>query len=625
MLRTIASLVISLLLPTVLCAQIDSLRQIALSIWQSDPARGFEIAEEVYDLAVEQDDKVAISWVYNYKGIVFSAIGEMDSSYHYYNQSLAYCDEHNIEETKFKSLMNLARNYSFQGRYEEAMQAYLDVVEIFEERGDTLGLAHAHSGMGNIHKQIGQSLKAKSDYQSSIAYYNAIGKPQFTGILFSNLGVVYRDAKQIDSAQYAFDRAEELLTSSNHQTGLGSLYLNEGGMYEATDPQKAISYYQKGYEINHELDDKRGVMIATLGIGQAQLNKGNWREALVHGQEGRSLAEEMDDLQHQELFSKLLYKAQKTGGNTALALIELERYKQLSDSVLNLESSNFISELEVQYETEKKEKQLAENALIISKNKADLVESELEIRKGNMRLMWAVLMMLVVGGIAAWIYLTQRRKRLAAQKEFKMQSQIERAENQEQIAQEKVRISEELHDNIGAQLTFMINSVENIHYRADGEVQEQLELVGKFGRDTMHELRNTIWAMNQTDGNSEVLEQKLAELKFKLSTSIPIEITNSIAPPIELKATQMLNCYRVVQEALQNVLKYAEASMVVIALSSPNGQTQLMIRDNGKGFNVTEATQGNGLRNMHKRALAIDGELQVTSSSEEGTTVLLSF
>jgi signal transduction histidine kinase len=120
-----------------------------------------------------------------------------------------------------------------------------------------------------------------------------------------------------------------------------------------------------------------------------------------------------------------------------------------------------------------------------------------------------------------------------------------------------------------------------------------------------------------------VLEQKLAELKFRLSASIRIEITNSIAPPRELNAIQMLNCYRIVQEALQNVLKYAEATEVTIALSSRGAQTLLHITDNGKGFNVDEATQGNGLRNMRKRARTMGGEVQVTSVIEQGTTILV--
>jgi signal transduction histidine kinase len=85
----------------------------------------------------------------------------------------------------------------------------------------------------------------------------------------------------------------------------------------------------------------------------------------------------------------------------------------------------------------------------------------------------------------------------------------------------------------------------------------------------------------------------------------------------------MLNCYRIVQEALQNVLKYAEATEVTIALSSRGAQTLLHITDNGKGFNVDEATQGNGLRNMRKRARTMGGEVQVTSVIEQGTTILV--
>ena len=83
--------------------------------------------------------------------------------------------------------------------------------------------------------------------------------------------------------------------------------------------------------------------------------------------------------------------------------------------------------------------------------------------------------------------------------------------------------------------------------------------------------------------------------------------------------------YRITQEALANIQKYAEASRVVVSLQSKDDTTGLSITDNGKGFDPQTVKKGHGLANMADRARQSGGKLEIKSAPRQGTTIFLKF
>jgi signal transduction histidine kinase len=84
-----------------------------------------------------------------------------------------------------------------------------------------------------------------------------------------------------------------------------------------------------------------------------------------------------------------------------------------------------------------------------------------------------------------------------------------------------------------------------------------------------------------------------------------------------------MNCYRTIQEAINNAIKYAEATEVVIEVKKMEDKIQIAIRDNGIGFDIHTVEKGNGLRNIQKRVEDIGGVLAITSSYKQGTIVTI--
>ena len=161
------------------------------------------------------------------------------------------------------------------------------------------------------------------------------------------------------------------------------------------------------------------------------------------------------------------------------------KYATLKDQLLAENALKQTAELEAKYQTAKKEKQLLEK------------EDESK-RKTNLLLAISALAFFIAL-IGFLIYRQQKIKNRQQEQEFQLKSAIAQIETQNQLQQQRLSISRDLHDNIGAQLTFIISSVDNIKYAFDIEnakLENKLKSISNFTQSTIVELRDTIWAMN---------------------------------------------------------------------------------------------------------------------------------
>jgi ligand-binding sensor domain-containing protein/two-component sensor histidine kinase len=194
-----------------------------------------------------------------------------------------------------------------------------------------------------------------------------------------------------------------------------------------------------------------------------------------------------------------------------------------------------------------------------------------------------------------------------------------------QLQVERERIARELHDNVGSQLTYLINKIEDEHnILAD---KTEAEKLGNFARSTMRELRETIWALNKKEILPEELAGKVRQLlKLYKNHSVQIELDwqNENSEDRPMKSLEALNIFRIVQEAMNNAVKYSHASCITVRLINGIKRLEIMIVDNGKGFNVEEVEKGYGLLNMQKRAEEMSAKLNIESSEGCGTKLHLS-
>jgi signal transduction histidine kinase len=285
----------------------------------------------------------------------------------------------------------------------------------------------------------------------------------------------------------------------------------------------------------------------------------------------------------------------------------LLNHKNYQDSILNTETNEKIAELEIKFETEKKDKEISESKLRLKEQ-----QEQIAIAVGfSLLLLIAIII----------VYRFQRFKRKQIRKELELKNQLAKVEFENKISDEKLRISRELHDNIGSHLTFMISSIDNLTYTSnDDKYTSKLNNLSGFGRSTLNELRQTIWAMKRSESTIQEFILKLTELKKQILTTIDIQIINTIEIEVNLSSIQTLNLFRVVQEAIQNTIKYAEATKIEIMFEMNNSDIELNIKDNGKGFDINSTQFGNGIKNMEFRCKEANATFSIKSSTK-GTEI----
>lgn len=209
----------------------------------------------------------------------------------------------------------------------------------------------------------------------------------------------------------------------------------------------------------------------------------------------------------------------------------------------------------------------------------------------------------------------------------KLKDQLRQLELKNKLRNERERISRDLHDHVGAQLANIITGLTLIDKYAEiDEKEKSVKLMKSLRGDaevTIKQLRETIWALNQNELNLKGFTNHLnsyfknqSALTDQLSLTVNVEGDESTM----LSAAQALNLFRIIQEASQNTLKYANAKKLEIHFKSEHKTLEVSIIDDGIFKTENQTLDGGyGLRNMKKRAQEIQGEVFITI--EEGTRI----
>lgn len=192
---------------------------------------------------------------------------------------------------------------------------------------------------------------------------------------------------------------------------------------------------------------------------------------------------------------------------------------------------------------------------------------------------------------------------------------------------ERTRWAEELHDNV-----CQILSVANMYAIDIADHPENLPGLGpqlkKLVAESINEIRQLSATIRTPAFDQETLVESIEKLSANINRLKPVTIhlDNQLLNEGELGDDKKLMIYRVVQEQVNNIIKYAEAGSVEIKLDNTStDQVQISVRDNGKGFDPAKVRTGIGLRNIQSRLQVFNGNLQIHSSPGNGCLLEASF
>ena len=238
-----------------------------------------------------------------------------------------------------------------------------------------------------------------------------------------------------------------------------------------------------------------------------------------------------------------------------------------------------------------------------------------------------VILFLLVLFMILFLVEYQRKKRSFKIRHMNLANQYkeELLRSQLEIKEQTLKnISQEIHDNIGQTLSLAKLNLNTIPPEKQNGLSEKIthtrDLVGKAIQDlrSLSKTLNTDTVISA--GLLAAIEYELAQLERSGAYNTALKI---IGAPKKLEGQKELILFRMVQEAINNTIKHAEANRLIITVDYTNGFT-VTIADNGRGFTPPAATgfdEGLGLKNMRNRADLIGGTLGIESNGTSGTQV----
>ncbi len=224
--------------------------------------------------------------------------------------------------------------------------------------------------------------------------------------------------------------------------------------------------------------------------------------------------------------------------------------------------------------------------------------------------------LIAVTGIALFILQQYNNRKYEKQQQW--------IKAQEQLRNERERIAQDLHDNIGAYAAALITGFSRVE-TTQQENHHHIDDLKDYASSILSNLRETIWVLHQQTLTVKTFAGRIKNYVFKIAKqypSIEIYVHEDIETERELSPKTTLNIFRILQEALQNVFKHAGASTVELGLKS-NSRLEFYVKDNGNGITQPARDDAYGLKNMQARANDIGFTLSVCSEPGRGTCVTL--
>lgn len=589
--------------------------------YTKEASQSFEKLVLIEKKARKNNNKSALALTLSNLGIVSHFIGNYQEAIDYANQALQLTKDDLIMASSYNTIGSCKRN---MGLYEEALKAYLKAIKIYDAKKDLLNQAKVNNNVGLVYRSLEMNKKAKEYHHKAIVSYETLKNKKGLSEAYNNMAVIYAYEDSLQIALKYFNYSLKIEEELNDVKGIAESVNNVGGVYYYLEKlDSALFFFEKARKLDYSLKNYAGLASTHNNIGDVYLYKQDYKKAKMNFDTAYAFAKQSKsafDIENTLNYYGLLYEAQN---DYKKASEYYKRKNEFSDSIQKLSNIKQLQELETKYQTAKKDATIAESKAIIA-------ERELKIKEKN-RMIYSVLGFAFMLALLGYLFYRQQKiKNLQLVKENELKQALIKIENQNNLQEQRLAISKDLHDNIGSQLTFIISSLDNLKYFDFNKekMYDKFDSIGTFTRSTITDLRDTIWAMNKEEITFEDLKTRTTNFIEAAKTSlrgITFEFNYPTNTKIDsLNSLQGIDVYRIIQEAINNAIKHANATKIVVNFEINNNELLISIIDNGIGFDIATTEAGNGLNSMKKRTKEIEGELTI-SPLEKGTKVSVKF
>ena len=553
----------------------------------------------------EIGDKKGIAASYSNIGIIYAEQGNYSEALRNHLASLKINEEIGNKQGIAQSYNNIGIIYIYQGNYPEALKNNFASLKISEETGNKQGIADSYGNIGNIYISQANYPEALKNYLLSLKIFVETGDKKGIGSSYINIGDIYYYQANYPEALKNFFACLKISEETGDKQGIADSYINIGDIYnDQGNYAEALKNHLASLKINEEIGDKKGIANSNNHTGKTYTALKKFSKANRFLNDGLSLSKEIGSKDDIRDSYRNLAELDSASGNWAGAYQNHKLFILYRDSLVNEESSKKIVQYQMQYEFDKKEDSLKYAMTTLDKEKTI---QTLETKKQKQAKNYFIAGLALFAILSFFVYKNYRTRQ-----KLKLQAL-------------RIKIASDLHDDVGSTLS-SISIFSQMAQEQSKEVLPLLQSIDESTREMLDAMADIVWTINPGNDQFEKIILRMRSFAYELLGAKKIEfrfVADSNIANIRLSMEARRNLYLIFKEATNNMVKYAEASKAIFSIKGEQGKLVMRIKDNGKGFDSNKETQGNGLKNMRKRASEMGAVLMIDSMPGSGTTIKL--
>ncbi len=572
----------------------------------NDPDKARKYARQGIALAEKEHNEYLLGNLYRNLGVIYCMDGIYDTSEVYFDRALSHAIK--AKDQKLESFLYIAygvlnKNMS---RDDRALEYYEKALRLSEALGIRLQVATISLNMGSLHHKYFNYEAAKERYQKALIIFRETDDKQQTASALTNLSIACYNLNEMkEGLKYSIESAE-IARSIGDKSHESAALLSMANIYShSKDYDKALESADRALVLAEEIGFPNSIVEALKMLSFIYYDKGDFMHSKTIGLQSLSLIDSADVERRAQIIYSLL-KASILLNEREAALGYVEEYIHLNGQLSDKETKASLFELEIKYETEKKELQIA------AFKKDKILYTWLGIAGGTVLLL--VLAFLLV------------RQRMIRQKLTRIEKEKQLTATQAVLdgeTAERTRLARDLHDGLGGMLSIVKLNL----YDMKKGITLEGEEVARFQK-AMTMLDESIGELRRVAHN--MMPDSLARYGLKTAlgdfcNSVPGAVFNFYGPETRMDSKLEVMVYRTAYELVNNAMKHSGAQKIMVQIVQDADRVALVVQDDGSGFDTAAVTSGSGLNNIRHRVESYNGTMDIWSEIGKGTEVSVVF
>lgn len=618
-------------------AYIDSLKKVATSkndsirfsayselnwvLKDTDKDEAMHYAEMLIKEATKLNDQKWLAQGYNDVGIVHIRNGNMQKALEYNIKALNIRKRLGNKKDIASSLSKIGNIYVESLRYNDALATYLETLTIYEDLKIEPYIAYICNNISQVYINLNNFELSNAYIKRAYTINKKNNDISGIGVSLAILSSNFDALKQYDSSLFYCLKSLPYLKESGNYNEYAIVLNNLGLLYrKLKQPVKGTAYYKQAIEIAKQNSDSSGLALYQSNYANTLIELGKLNEAEPLLMNALMISEKLKLDQNIFKIYRPLIELNVKKGDHEKANEYFAKYNAYIEREFSKEHAKQLSEAQTKFDVERKNLELQRSkAEVESQQKQNFIKNIIIV---------AIIIITILIGLVIYIAYNNYKKQQALKLEAELAKQQVEHDRKLNEAEEKERrrISQDLHDNMGAYTTSILAQIDALTLsQKEGLNDTKLVSLRNDAENIMSTLRETIWILKTKAislSNFSELIKNYAVKNLSKNLGIDLHFTEEILNNKNLSPAVTLNLYRIIQEVLQNIIKHANASKVDVFFSC-NDKISLTISDNGKGFEKDVAIRNSGLDNIEYRAKEINFSVIFSAKIGGGTSIQL--